>query len=441
MTALLVYNVEPASPSMIASLDRHCRERKPDGVSAIDRDRSHLNRKLIGSDLGIHDSLEMLYEQGVKRAAQQAEKPFLRIVVSASPEYFRPDDPTAAGTWDEDRLEAWLAATMAQLRAEHGDDLVYAELHLDEDTPHIHAVVAPTYKKKPRRPGRQKRGETPEEFAARRAAAEIETGERVVGRASHPELSKPGSFQRLRERMAVALDHLGIQYGEDRYGQADAKMTRQWVKKQAVEIRRKQKELEAQAKVQVAQQSQLRLDQLALERKAACLEAQRADVVAREAEIQTRSAAVTVREAQIEKRETALAAREITVLERESDLSKLAKELESCERAVERASNGLDSRAAILAEQQARIEADGRELDARERKLDAMLETVRSLIGRVAGIVKVWADELCLTVPGPIKTVQELRAQLDKIEDDNRDRIELRDLVPDPDPYRDGPAF
>lgn len=246
MTALLVYNVEPASTSMIRQLDGHCRYRNPDGTSAIDPARSHLNRILVGSDLGIYDSLELLYESGVKRPTKQAEKPFLRIVVSASPEYFRPDDPTAAGTWDPERLEVWLEATMAQLRAEHGDDLVYAELHLDEDTPHIHAVVAPTYQKKPRRPGRQKRGETPEEFAARKAAAETETGERVVGRASHPELSKKGSFQRLRERMAVALDHLGIEYGEDRHGQADAKTTRQWVKEQAAEIRKKQKELDDQ---------------------------------------------------------------------------------------------------------------------------------------------------------------------------------------------------
>ena len=200
---------------------------------------------LVGSENGLFASLEDFFEAGVKRPAKQSESPYLRIVVSASPQYFRPDDPDAHGTWDEDRLKAWRKATMAQLRSEHGNDLVFAELHLDEDTPHIHAVVAPTYIKKPRKPGRKKRGETDEEFSARKAAAEAALGVRVVGRASHPELSKKGSFQRLRERMTVALDHLDIEYGEDRYGRADAKTTRQWVKEQAAEIKKKHAELEA----------------------------------------------------------------------------------------------------------------------------------------------------------------------------------------------------
>lgn len=245
MTNYLVYNIEPASTSMIRSLDRHCRERTPDGTSAIDLERSHLNRTLAGSEEGLFASLDAFYENGPKPPAKQAEKPYLRIVVSASPEYFRPDDPEAAGTWDEDRLSAWIDATMSQLRAEHGDDIVFAELHLDEDTPHVHVVVAPTYEKKPRRPGRKKRGETDEQFEARKAAAETAKGTRVVGRASHPELSKKGSFQRLRERMAVGVDHLGIEYGEDRHGQAEAKTTGQWVKEQAAEIRKKQAELAA----------------------------------------------------------------------------------------------------------------------------------------------------------------------------------------------------
>lgn len=255
MTDLLVYNVEPASPSMIRSLDRHCVRREPDGTSAIDPARSHLNRVLVGSERGVLASLDAFYRDGVQRPTQQAESPYLRIVVSASAGYFRPDDPDAAGTWDEERLNAWVDATIAQLRAEHGDDLVHVELHLDEDTPHIHAVVAPTYTKKPRTPGRRKRNETEEEFEARKAAALAADGVRTVGRASHPELSKPGSFQRLRERMALSVDHLGIEYGEDRHGKADAKTTRQWVKEQAAELRDRQKRLDVR---------ETRLDQQAL---------------------------------------------------------------------------------------------------------------------------------------------------------------------------------
>ena len=249
MAYKLVYNIESASPSMIRSLDRHCLKREPDGSSNIVTTRSHLNQILEGDEDGLMASLRTLYASGVKKPAAQSERPYLRIVLSASPEYFRPGDPAAVGTWDEDRLAAWKEATMNQLKAEHGADLIFAELHLDEDTPHIHAVVAPTYLKKARVPGKQKRGETPEQFEERKALARASEGIRTVGRASHPTLSKQGSFQRLRERMTVAVDHLGIEYGEDRAIDApDGQSTREWVIQQAAEIRERETKLEQERK-------------------------------------------------------------------------------------------------------------------------------------------------------------------------------------------------
>ena len=254
--ALLVYNIEPASPSMISSLDRHCLTREPDGSSNIVKQRSHLNRILLGLEHehdrenenyggGLGRTLKAFYENGVKKPAAQSEKPYLRIVLSASPEYFRPDDPAAVGTWDEDRLAAWKEASMNQLREEHGADLIFAELHLDEDTPHIHAVVAPTYLKKARVPGKQKRGETPEQFEERKELARASEGIRTVGRASHPTLSKQGSFQRLRERMTVAVDHLGIEYGEDRAVDApDGQSTREYVIQEAARLRKEKRQID-----------------------------------------------------------------------------------------------------------------------------------------------------------------------------------------------------
>ncbi len=233
----LVYNIEPASPTMLAALDRHCRIRSPDGTSAIDPDRSHKNCIFYGSDQGLMQSLREFYEGGVQKPTKQAEKPYLRCVASASPEYFRPGDPSAVGTWDEERLEPWIDATMDHIEAQFGDDLVFAELHLDEDTPHIHFVVAPTYQKTARKPGRQKRNETIEEFEARKRAVAAKPTVRTVGRASHAELSMPGSFQRLREQMALSVNHLGIEYGEDRSPTAPkGKSTRQWINEMAVKL-------------------------------------------------------------------------------------------------------------------------------------------------------------------------------------------------------------
>ncbi|TDL74889.1 hypothetical protein E2L08_15875 [Palleronia sediminis] len=287
MASKLVYNIEPASPTMISSLDRHCLHRVPDGSSNIVVTRTPLNKVLVGDERGLMASLREFYAKGVKRPAKQSERPYLRIVASASPAYFRPNDPADVGTWDVDRLAAWIDATMNQMKAEHGDDLVFAHLHLDEDTPHIHAVVAPTYTKKARKPGRKKRGETNAEFEARKKAAQELDGVRAVGRASHPTLSKKGSFQRLRERMAVAVDHLGIEYGEDREITAGPGLsTRQWVIQHAAEIRarearveQREKELEEQERAHATKVKQdskkLLQERIALEAEQLAFDAER----------------------------------------------------------------------------------------------------------------------------------------------------------------------
>lgn len=251
--AKLVYNIQPASPTMISSLARHCSHRTPDGSSNIDKKRSKLNRVIVGEPIemieneptgGLSKSLEKFFAGGVQRPTKQAEKPFLRIVVSASPEYFRPNNPAAVGTWDDDRLEKWLGASTTQLKEEHGADLVHVELHLDEDTPHLHAVVAPTYFKKARVPGKQKRGETPEQFEERKKQARASEGVRTVGRASHASLSQKDSFKKLRERMTIALDHLGIEYGEDRSINApEGQSTREYVKQLADDLRKREANL------------------------------------------------------------------------------------------------------------------------------------------------------------------------------------------------------
>jgi hypothetical protein len=235
----LVFNIQPAGASDIRALNQHIVERVKDGTSAIDTDRSHLNQHLHGHPDGPSASLEAFYKGGVKRPTAQAESPYLRTVISASPEYFRPHDPEVRGTWDEGRMIAWRDRSLAWLHAEFGDDLVYADLHLDEDTPHIHAVIAPTYGKRPRKPGRRKRNETEEQFEQRKLDAENGKTIRTVGRASHPTLSQPGSFKALRERLTAAVQDLGIEYGKDRGPNAPKGIsTREWVAQQTVQLRR-----------------------------------------------------------------------------------------------------------------------------------------------------------------------------------------------------------
>jgi len=64
-------------------------------------------------------------------------------LLTASPEYFRPDAPGKAGAYDKDRMEAWVERALEFLRDRYGDNLASAVLHLDEATPHIQALIVP----------------------------------------------------------------------------------------------------------------------------------------------------------------------------------------------------------------------------------------------------------------------------------------------------------
>lgn len=67
----------------------------------------------------------------------------VEILMTASPEFFCPDNAGAAGQWDQQQLNEWKAANHEWLSNTFGDRLVQAELHLDEATPHIHAYLVP----------------------------------------------------------------------------------------------------------------------------------------------------------------------------------------------------------------------------------------------------------------------------------------------------------
>jgi hypothetical protein len=68
----------------------------------------------------------------------------VEILLTASPEYFRPNDPSKYGDYQVGKLDAWAKTSKDWLQREYGNRIVRAELHLDEATPHIHAYLVPT---------------------------------------------------------------------------------------------------------------------------------------------------------------------------------------------------------------------------------------------------------------------------------------------------------
>ncbi|MHC5832999.1 MAG: plasmid recombination protein, partial [Nostoc sp.] len=69
------------------------------------------------------------------------------MFLSASPEYFRPDNPSLSGQWSDERMQQWASASRDWLAQNYGSKCVRAELHLDESTPHIHAYIVPLNEK------------------------------------------------------------------------------------------------------------------------------------------------------------------------------------------------------------------------------------------------------------------------------------------------------
>ncbi|MGK7937073.1 MAG: MobV family relaxase [Xenococcaceae cyanobacterium] len=82
---------------------------------------------------------ERIGEQTIRKNAVLC----VEMLLTASPEYFRPDEPSRAGYYQPQRLEDFQKSVHQWLDEQYGDRIVRAELHLDEATPHIHAYLVP----------------------------------------------------------------------------------------------------------------------------------------------------------------------------------------------------------------------------------------------------------------------------------------------------------
>jgi hypothetical protein len=68
------------------------------------------------------------------------------ILLTASPGYFRPDDPDAMGTWAPERLETWLAANLDWIDKRWPHQVAAWRLDLDEATPHLDVFLVPIHR-------------------------------------------------------------------------------------------------------------------------------------------------------------------------------------------------------------------------------------------------------------------------------------------------------
>jgi len=102
--------------------------------------RTTMNERLVGDKRPVVEQFkEKIGDQKIRKNAVLG----VEMILSASPEFFRPNAPEQAGSFDKARLEAWTKTNMLWLRKKYGNRLVTVDLHMDEATPHLHILMVP----------------------------------------------------------------------------------------------------------------------------------------------------------------------------------------------------------------------------------------------------------------------------------------------------------
>ena len=104
-------------------------ERTPDNVTFAGKDeQSSLDAVKAASG-----------EKKIRKNAVSA----VEMLMSASPEYFRPGEEKKAGKYDPGRAWEWGETSAQWLREKYGERVIKAVMHLDEATPHMHVTLVP----------------------------------------------------------------------------------------------------------------------------------------------------------------------------------------------------------------------------------------------------------------------------------------------------------
>ncbi|EAR62804.1 MobV family relaxase [Neptuniibacter caesariensis] len=88
---------------------------------------------------GARDPVERIKEIHRKHGIKPRKNAVIanEYLLSASPEFFHMKS--------DEEIKSWAKSNFEYLKKKHGESLVSFDLHLDESTPHIHAIVTPIY--------------------------------------------------------------------------------------------------------------------------------------------------------------------------------------------------------------------------------------------------------------------------------------------------------
>ena len=134
MYAILRFDKLRSASDIRSALNHHTRDELSKAEREhIDPTKTHLNRVLVGSTSAVEAHKQIMAALPERRRKNAVlGRGFL---LTASPEFFL--DKTAA------EIEQWAEKSMDWLRSEFGTKVVWANIQLDESTPHVQGVIIP----------------------------------------------------------------------------------------------------------------------------------------------------------------------------------------------------------------------------------------------------------------------------------------------------------
>lgn len=103
----------------------------------IDKGMKHLNRCFMGE--GLADRIDALLPKKIRKDAVVS----VELLLTSGPEFFDAIEKDRTKLSKNPKFLDWVKKTMDWAKAEFGNTLVDFSLHMDESTPHIHAMAVP----------------------------------------------------------------------------------------------------------------------------------------------------------------------------------------------------------------------------------------------------------------------------------------------------------
>lgn len=171
--------------------------------SNADKDRTYLNRELIQFPDGVKNRTEAIQYRiehaGITRKISHNQVRAIRVMMTGSPEQMQRIQV-------EGKLDDWCKDSLNWLRKEVGNEnIVSAVLHLDEQTPHIHATVVPIVKGE-RRKAKQEQQKAGKKYKKKNVNAPRLCADDIMSRER---------FKQMQDTYAQAMGKFGLVRGKE----------------------------------------------------------------------------------------------------------------------------------------------------------------------------------------------------------------------------------